>query len=116
MRVFLERGLDDARDGMTESGKLRQHLQHAVPDLLQDVWNTIRTVDLYQAGVFINGSLIPVDIKRLAGHDELGNHAGVVLCAEFVSPRIVPPPAVQPGNVLPRRKRRIGGWSHRVAV
>src|SRR3981081_1813427 len=90
MCVFLERGFDDARNGMTESGELRQHLQHAVPDLLQEVWNAIRPVDLYQAGVFVNGSLIPVDIKRLAGHDELGNHARLGLRAGVRVYQIVP--------------------------
>src|SRR5262249_28307408 len=74
MGVLLEGGLDDAGDGMAESRKLGKHLQNAMFDLLQYVRHTVRPVNLHQARILVDGSLIPVDVERLARERQFTDH------------------------------------------
>src|ERR1700736_319044 len=101
---------------MAERAVLGKQGQNAVLYLLNYVWNAIGPANLHKMRILVHGGLIPVDMKRFASEDEIGDDARLSLGADVVVTRVVPTSHIQVGNMLTGGERRVGSRSHRIAV
>ena len=62
---------------MTDDLGLREQVQHTVADILENIRNSVRTVEVHIALVFVNESLVALGMETLPESNEVRNDADV---------------------------------------
>jgi hypothetical protein len=112
--VLLERGLDDAGNGMTHRLELPEHGQDTVLHLLQRVGHAVGPADHDAARRLVDRGLVPVDTEHLDRQHQVRDHLREGRGAQVEVAGVVPAAAVEAGDVLAGLEGRVAGRALRV--